>query len=172
MTPCGLYNDFCCGQDDAARACCNEGNATLAAQIPGGDPIAHIDPASGSPQSSACPIIYSASATSTPSEAAPSSASLKTQRNALIGTTAGFALLMLAAALFAVLGRRRLNRQEVQMHSEEQEKRRLELERDDLEQDKQRLASEKQMTERAIASLPASMRREYEAARRNLGSIH
>jgi hypothetical protein len=29
MTPCGDYTYFCCGQDDAARACCTLGNGTV-----------------------------------------------------------------------------------------------------------------------------------------------
>jgi hypothetical protein len=29
MTPCGDYTYFCCGQDDAARTCCTEGNGTV-----------------------------------------------------------------------------------------------------------------------------------------------
>ena len=29
LAPCDSTNVFCCGQDEAARACCNTGNATI-----------------------------------------------------------------------------------------------------------------------------------------------
>lgn len=172
MTSCGNYNEFCCGQDQDARACCNEGNTTLAAQVPGGDVIPwDLDPTTSSPapSNSACPTMDSSGA-STTSRTTLSDTSLKTQRNALIGTTAGFAMLMLVAAILAILWRRRLKQEEREGQIKERERQRLQQERDALDQEKQRLTTEKQGIERAIANLPAPMRRELEAARRNTGS--
>lgn len=77
---------------------------------------------------------------------------------------------MLVAAILAILWRRRLKQEEREGQIKERERQRLQQERDALDQEKQRLTTEKQGIERAIANLPAPMRRELEAARRNTGS--
>ena len=117
-------------------------------------------------------LILNADLTDIPSNntsTAPDS-SLKTQRNALIGTTAAFAVLMLAAAILALLWRRRLKKEEQDNQIKERDRQRLKQERDMLEQEKMRVTNEKQRIERAIAGLSGPIRREAEAAIRNLGS--
>ncbi|KAL6705423.1 hypothetical protein ACN47E_006688 [Coniothyrium glycines] len=172
LTPCGLYNDFCCGQDEAARNCCNNsGNETLAAQIAGGNVMDQADPSSTlsssgvGPSSSATSLTPSGSTTTS-----ASSSSLMTQRNALIGTTAAFAVLMLMAVVLAILWRRRLKKEEQEKLNKERERQRLQRERDALDQSNQRLVQEKHNIERIIAELPGPVRTQLDAARRNLGS--
>ena len=176
LTPCGLYNNFCCGQDEAARSCCNEGNATLAAQIAGGDLISQGLPASSlSPGSSASSTSgIGPTSTGVPITTGQSSTALKTQRNALIGLTAAFGVLMLLATIWAIFLRRRMRKEQREQLLNERERQRLQQERDALKQEKQRLAYDNQRLtqeshsiEQAIAGLPGPMKRELEAARKN-----
>jgi hypothetical protein len=82
LTYCGNYNQFCCGDDKAARECCeNPGNSTLAVNVTSGE------------------AIYPTVSTD------DDTASLKASRTALIVLTTVFGVGLLVAAWFAYQGR-------------------------------------------------------------------
>lgn len=94
MTPCGPYGSFCCGQDSAARACCDAGNNTLI--VGGGEAICN----------NTITIYSTTTANTTPSTTMATTcpntealeATLKTKGNAVIAlaVVSGCAVLMLA----------------------------------------------------------------------------
>lgn len=94
MTPCGPYGSFCCGQDSAARACCDAGNNTLL--VGGGEAICNgtftVDSTTTSP---ATPTNTSTTTTCSNTYALESTS--KTERNTIIALAValGFVVLML-----------------------------------------------------------------------------
>jgi hypothetical protein len=120
LIPCDTYT-FCCGQDKAARDCCDSGNGSV--RIPAGSAMFAKDQTSGSGISSiACSstILATATVTTTASSsisALTGSSSCDSQKNATIGVGAGLGATLLvvaaAAAFFAYKWRstkRRLDR--------------------------------------------------------------
>ncbi|CAO2651419.1 Nn.00g039890.m01.CDS01 [Neocucurbitaria sp. VM-36] len=178
LTPCGTYNNFCCGQDASARSCCDiNGSATLAAQIPGGD-VMGIETATSSPTlASIASSTPTGTGTLTPSGAACPS-SRNTERSALIGVAAAFGAIMIIAAALAIfwlIGMKKQekaklkaekDRDDVEMERQKLEKSKQQLEHDkqELEQGKHLLEQDKQRLERAM---PSGMLREMESARRS-----
>lgn len=146
MTACGLYNSFCCGQDEAARSCCSTGNTTLAVQIAGGDPM-FTETVTVTPTS--CPTATGTGnlgATNANGSTVGCPTAPKTERNALIGLVAGFGLIMFVAAALAVYWRAKMNKKAT-------ENTRLEQEKHNIEQSRQKLEME-------VAKLPIKMRQQ------------
>lgn len=156
LTPCGTYNNYCCGQDDAARQCCTDGNTTLRAQVPAGDVITESSPgpsSSSSPSSTSNP----SPPTSPTSQSSSSSttASLQTTRNVLAGLTAAFGCAALVAAVLAIMAHRGARKEERQRVA--------------AEQAKQALVNEKRVVDEVIVRLPGPFQQQFAYARRNAG---
>ncbi|KAF1830908.1 hypothetical protein BDW02DRAFT_650312 [Decorospora gaudefroyi] len=180
LTPCGPYNSFCCGHDEAARECCDTGNSTLAVQVAGGDvvpwPTITIEsPPAGSPSTP--------SSTTSSLPADPNTQSNETQRNTLIGLTATFGVAMLVLAALAIfwftgMRKQKQRRQAIELEKLEivqekqavvKEKQAIETEKTSAEKENQALQHKIKVVDDVIASMPGPFKKEFMNAKRKAG---
>ncbi|KAH7355490.1 hypothetical protein BKA66DRAFT_446566 [Pyrenochaeta sp. MPI-SDFR-AT-0127] len=149
LTPCGSYNRFCCGDNKAARTCCDDGSSNLTAQVAGGEPMFTeiIYPSSCSAVAGMASA--TATVTVTPSTSCQSSAnsSSNTQRTAVIGVGAALGAVLALVGGLALLWRRSMAKKTQA----------LEHENSGLNAENQRLKQ----------ALPGPIRREMENAKIN-----
>lgn len=176
LTPCGTYNDFCCGQDKAGRSCCDEtGNTTLSAQVPGGEVICTKAAAVGPTSSVTSTVTVSATPTGINSAGGASASSEKTLKNTRTGLAAGlaiFAALATVAAACAWLFRYGKNKAEAERRTEatrrqtaDSEKQTETTRRLAAEEERHKLEQALQRVDVAIKALPTPFRSRLEAAR-------
>lgn len=118
MTPCGPYGSFCCGQDSAARACCNAGNNTLL--VGGGEAICNETVTVYSTTTITSTATTTAIST-TPAATCPNTealeANLNTEGNArtALATVLGCALLGLAVLYWDWRAKKKIIKQRVML---------------------------------------------------------
>lgn len=112
LTPCEAYGTFCCGQDDDARECCNNGNGTVKVQA--GSAILGVASITVSVTDSVSAASATVTVTASPTMSnASSGGNYNTQKNITIGVGAGLgALLIVVAALLGwkLYGAKKLNK--------------------------------------------------------------
>ncbi|KAN0090055.1 hypothetical protein V8E51_018634 [Hyaloscypha variabilis] len=110
MTPCGDYTYFCCGQDNASRACCTLGNGTVL--VAAGTAILPTATVTNTNAIAGSASITSCLSTSTSSASASNNSCETTNSTVPIeaGLGAALGIAIITAAGFAILWRQNAKR--------------------------------------------------------------